>query len=40
MVFSQEFGTSADALRAERFVKRMKSKGFIEKIIAGERILS
>ncbi len=39
MVFSQEFSSSGDALRAERFVKKMKSSAFIKKLIAGERTL-
>lgn len=39
LVFSQEFGTSADTLRAERFIKRMKSRKFIEKLIRGEHKL-
>ena len=40
LVFSQEFADASAARRAERFVKRMKSRTFIEKLIAGERILS
>ncbi len=39
LVFSQEFSDASAARRAERFVKRMKSRTFIEKLIAGERIL-
>ena len=37
LVFSVEFATVEDALRAETFIKRMKSRAFIEKLISGER---
>src|SRR5713101_3826506 len=36
-VFSMEFSTIRQALRAEKFIKRMKSKSFIEKLVSGER---
>ncbi|HKM89393.1 MAG TPA: GIY-YIG nuclease family protein [Candidatus Acidoferrales bacterium] len=39
LVFSKEFGSAAESLRAERFVKRMKSRAYIEKLVAGERSL-
>ena len=34
-----EFSTVRQALRAEKFIKRMKSKSFIEKLVSGERRL-
>ncbi len=39
LVFSMEFSTVRQALRAEKFIKRMKSKSFIEKLVSGERKL-
>lgn len=39
LVFSKEFGSTADALRAEKFIKRMKSRAYIEKLMTGERSL-
>ncbi len=38
LVFSRE-PTIRQALRAEKFIKRMKSKSFIEKLVSGERKL-
>jgi putative endonuclease len=35
LVFVQEFSSAVEALRAEKYVKRMKSRAFIEKIIRG-----
>jgi putative endonuclease len=35
LVFAQEFSSSGKAQRAEKFVKRMKSRAFIEKIASG-----
>jgi len=36
IVFTIEMKSKEDALKAEKKIKRMKSKVFIEKIIAGE----
>ena len=36
LVFSRGYGSTREALRAERFVKRMKSRAFIDKLIRGE----
>ena len=36
LIYSQRFDTVAEALRAERYVKRMKTRKFIEKLISGE----
>jgi putative endonuclease len=35
LVFAQEFSSSKEALQAEKFVKRMKSRAFVEKIASG-----
>ena len=39
LVFSEEFANLGDARRAERFIKRMKSRKFIEQLLRGERTL-
>jgi len=39
LVFSKEFSTAAEALRAEKGIKRMKSRDYIEKVVNGERSL-
>jgi len=39
LLFSKEFSTSTEALCAEKFIKRMKSRGYIEKLVTGERTL-
>jgi putative endonuclease len=39
LVFSKEFNSATEALRAEKFVKRMKSRAYIEKLVAGKRTL-
>ena len=36
LAFSQEFATNREALRAEKYLKRMKSRAFLEKLIRGE----
>ena len=36
VAYAREFATVTAALRAERFVKRMKSRRFIEQLIRGE----
>jgi len=36
LVFRREFGTAAEALRAERYIKRMKSRAFVEKLISAD----
>ena len=36
LVFSCEFDSKTEALQAERFIKRMKSRSFVEKLISGE----
>ena len=40
LVFSQDFPNTRSARRAENFIKRMKSRSFIERLIAGERHIS
>jgi len=39
LVFSKEFSSATEAFRAEKFVKRMKSRAYIEKLVSGERTL-
>ena len=39
LVFSEDFLGAAQAVRAEKFIKRMKSRDFIEKLVRGERTL-
>jgi putative endonuclease len=40
LVFSKEFSSVSAAIRAEKFIKRMKSRAFVEKLIRGERNLA
>ena len=39
LVLSKKCGSKEDAIYLEKFVKRMKSRVFIEKVIAGPEIL-
>ena len=39
LVFSAHFSTVAAALQAEKFIKRQKSRRFIEQLLSGERQL-
>src|SRR3972149_9538418 len=39
LVFSEDFLRATQAVRAEKFIKRMKSRDFIEKLVRGERTL-
>jgi putative endonuclease len=39
LVFSREFSSPTEALRAGRYIKRMKSKTFIKRLVGGEREL-
>ena len=36
LVYEREFGSKREAIRAERYVKVMKSRAFIEKLVSGE----
>ncbi len=39
LVMSKKCGSKEDAIYLEKFVKRMKSRVFIEKVISGPKIL-
>ncbi|MBI1749590.1 MAG: GIY-YIG nuclease family protein [Acidobacteria bacterium] len=39
LIFSRLYATRAQAVKAERFLKRMKSRRFIERLLRGERNL-
>jgi predicted GIY-YIG superfamily endonuclease len=38
-VYQREFESKAEAVRAERYLKRMKSRTFLEKLVSGEYAL-
>jgi putative endonuclease len=40
LVYSKQFPSATEALRAEEFIKQMKSRSYIEKLLTGERDLS
>lgn len=39
LVFQKEYAETRSAIRAERYVKKMKSAKFLEKLISGEYVL-
>ena len=39
LLFSAELGSATEALRAEKLIKRMKSRKFVEKLVRRERKL-
>jgi hypothetical protein len=39
LVFHKEYPDAGSAVRAERYLKRMKSAKFLEKLISGEYVL-